>query len=262
MSIDPALMQLASDIEAPDRFPSPRCPECGAGTVSFDKPAEFVTAATRQAREHDAWDPDWEHGTFLAKGTCGASHCQQVVIATGKWKVGYKSRDGFPASYNDQFATFYRVSQIYPPLRLIELPEDAALNEALGGIADGLLTAGTVLFTAPGLAATALRGCIERFLSNEGVTKTTEKGKFRQLDERLTEWREGDASRDGIANLMLAVKWLGNAGTHENNTLTIGDVVEGARLLNEAFHQLYVSPAINAAANAINESRGLVKPST
>ena len=126
--------------------------------------------------------------------------------------MDYKTTGGYPESYSDQFAVFYRMRQIHPPLRLMELPEDGAVNEALGGLADGLLTAGAVLFTAPGLAATTLRGCIERFLSNEGIARKTKKGGFRQLGPRLVEWRDQDPAREGIADLMLAVKWLGNTG--------------------------------------------------
>lgn len=257
MPLDPALTLLAAEIERPRPFPSPRCPECMAGTVSFGEPTEFVTAGMRLAREHDFYEPEWERGTFVAQGTCGASHCQQVVIASGTWSVGYKTTGGYPQSYSDQFATFYRVRQIHPPIRLMELP-DRDVNEALGGVAEGLLTAGAVLFTAPGLAATALRGCIERFLTSEGIASKTGKGGFRPLDQRLVEWRGQDATRDGVADLMLAVKWLGNTGTHEDSALTADDVMEGVRLLNEAFHRLYVSHAITAAAAAINASKGPV----
>ena len=258
MSIDPALRQLASEIEDSASFPSPRCPDCGVGTVSFAAPTQFETAGMREARKHFAYDPDWEHGTFLARGACGASKCQQVVIATGTWRVDYGTAGGYPESYADQFAVFYRVRQVHPPLRLMELPDDAAVNEALGGIAEGLLTAGAVLFTAPGLAATSLRGCVERFLSNAGIARRTKKDRFRPLDLRLVEWRDEEATRHGIADLMLAVKWLGNTGTHEDSVLTAADVLEGARLLDEAFHRLYVSPAITAAAEAINAAKGPV----
>lgn len=134
----------------------------------------------RRARDHDAWDPEWEHGTFLAQGSCGAAKCQQVVIATGTWRVDYKTDGGYPESYADQYATFYRVGHVHPPLRLMELPEDADLDEALGGVADALRTAGAVLLSAPGLAATALRSCVERFLSSEGVPSKTGKGGFRR----------------------------------------------------------------------------------
>ena len=262
MSLDPALRQLASEIEEVSAFPSPRCPECAVGTVSFAEPTQFETAGMREARNHDAYDPEWEEGTFVAQGVCGGPRCQQVVVAIGTWRVGYKTTGGYPESYSDQFAVFYQVRQVYPPLRLMELPEDAGVNEALGGIAEGLLTSGAVLFSAPGLAATTLRGCIERFLSNEGIARKTDKGRFRQLGPRLVEWRDQDVARDGIADLMLAVKWLGNTGTHEDSVLTANDVLEGVRLLNEAFHRLYVSPAITAAAAAINAAEGPVNPKT
>lgn len=258
MTLDPALEALASEVEGALSFPSPRCPECGVGTVSFAEPRQFKTDEMRRARDHEAWDVDWERGTFLAEGRCGSRRCQQVVIATGTWRVDYKTTGGHPESYSDQFEVFFRTQQVHPPLRLMELPRDGTVNEALGGIAEGLLTAGAVLLAAPGLAATALRGCVERFLTNERIPRRTDKGAFRPLDSRLVEWRRQDSAREGVADLMLAVKWIGNTGTHEDNALTTSDVLEGARLLNEAFHRLYVSPAITAAAAAINEARGPV----
>lgn len=262
MFLDPALKLFASEIESPAPFPSPRCPQCGAGTVSFVEPTQFETAGMRKARDHDAWEPEWEEGTFLAHGVCGASHCQQVVTASGTWRIGYKTTGEYAHSYSDQYTAFYRVRQVHPPLQLMELPENAAVNEALGGVADGLRTAGAVVFVAPGLAATALRGCVEVFLSSEGIARTAGKGRFRSLQERLKEWREQPATRDDIADLMLAVKWIGNVGTHEDSTLTARDVLEGANFLNEAFHLLYVSPAISAAAAAINAAKGPTAPAS
>lgn len=119
-----------------------------------------------------------------------------------------------------------------------------------------MLRASRVLFADPGLAATALRATVERFLSSEGISTTRSTGQFRNVHEHIKEWRDADSNRPSVADLLFAVKWLGNAGTHEDSDLTTIEVLDGARVLNEAFHRLFTGPDIDAHAQAINAAKG------
>ena len=76
------------------------------------------------------------------------------------------------------------------------------------------------------------------------------------LFRSIQEWKSGDPSRPNVADLFFAVKWLGNAGTHEDSDLTTFEVLEGARVLDEAFHRLFTGPDIDAHARIINEAKG------
>ena len=56
------------------------------------------------------------------------------------------------------------------------------------------------------------------------------------------------------------MKWLGNVGTHEDSDLTTAEVLDGAILLDEAFHRLYTGPDIDARAQTINTAEGPNRP--
>ena len=123
-------------------------------------------------------------------------------------------------------------------------------------VREGVLRASRVLFADPGLAATALRATVERFLTSEGISATRPTGQFRNAHERIKEWRDADPDRPAVADLFFAVKWLGNVGTHEDSDLTAMEVLDGARVLDEAFHRLFTGPDIDAQARTINAAKG------
>lgn len=86
-----------------------------------------------------------------------------------------------------------------------------------------------MFFADPGLAATALRATLERFLTHEGISATSSAGQFRSAHERIREWRDADPNRLLVAGLLCAVKWLGNAGTHEAGRLSESGTAAGWR---------------------------------
>ena len=65
-----------------------------------------------------------------------------------------------------------------------------------------------------------------------------------------------DPTRPAVADLFFAVKWLGKAGTHEDSDLTTIELLDGARVLDEAFHRLFTGPDIEAHAQIINAAKG------
>lgn len=206
-------------------------------------------------RSHPAWEPEWIHGTFSAPGECENPNCRQSVQVVGDYKVDY-SRKSFRADdpYEERgpsYSSFYSVAQIHPPLLLMPIPR-AAPDE----VRDGVLRASRVLFADAGLAATALRTIVERFMTSEGIASTTSRGGFRSARERVEEWRKADSKRDAVAALFDAIRWLGNAGTHEDADVTMDEVLFGASCLDEAFHRLYTGPNIDAQAQSINAARG------
>jgi len=201
------------------------------------------------AHQHEAWDPEWIEGTFVSEGTCENPGCGVTAYATGTYEVRYSNHIDLGAS--DPYSAFYTVGQIYPPPLMMSIP--AAAPES---VREGIVRASRVLLTDPGLAATALRGTVERFLTTEGVRRQTADGGFRAVHLRLDEWRNADDSREQVGHLLSAVKWLGNAGTHEDADLTVLEVLEGATLLDEAFQRWFRGPDLDAKALAIIQAKG------
>ena len=58
-----------------------------------------------------------------------------------------------------------------------------------------------------------------------------------------------------------AVKWLGNAGSHSDNELSLNDTMDAYELVEYILLQVYAPPTdnLNTLAQDINQSRGPIK---
>lgn len=252
MPLHSGLTALTETIEEGRPWPRPLCPQCAEGHVRFDKP--LLAESDPEARKHDAWEPEWIKGTFSARGECENPECRQTVQATGDYHVDYACSVAFDPfnERRDPYAAFHRIAHVHPPMLLMPIPESAP-----DGVREGVLRASRVLLADAGLAATALRAAVERLLTAEGIPATDPTtNKFRTAHQRIMEWGNADPGRAPVVKLLMAVKWLGNAGTHEDSDVTVEEVLRGASVLDEAFHRLYTGPDMDAQAQTINDARG------
>lgn len=249
MPVDPALSDLAKPIESGQPWPRPACPSCMTGYIGFALPAEDESHAS--GRDEPDFEPEWISGTFVIRGQCENPQCQQAVYGTGDYTVGYSQKSHDVEWQGLSYSSYYTVAHLHPPMLMMPIPKSAPSE-----VREAVLRASRVLFADPGLAATALRATVERFLTSEGVSVTGSNGKFRSVHVRINEWLDADQTRPAVADLFFAVKWLGNAGTHEDSDLTTIEVLDGARVLDEAFHRLFTGPDIEAHAQTINAARG------
>jgi hypothetical protein len=253
VTVDAALFDLARTIEEGQPWPRPACPECQTGYIGFSSPDYHESHDSIASHDHPAFDPEWISGTFVVQGRCENPECQQVVHGTGDYGVSYSKKsnqDDFEYG-GPPYSRYSTVTHLHPPMLIMPIPISAPDE-----VREGVLRASRVLFADPGLAATALRATVERFLTSEGTSATRPSGEFRNAHERINEWRDADPNRPPVADLFFAVKWLGNAGTHEDSDLTTMEVLDGARVLDEAFHRLFTGPNIEAHARSINAAKG------
>lgn len=251
--MDPALFSLARPIEEGQSWPRPVCPKCRTGYIGFSTPTEDEGHDSASARDHPGFEPEWISGTFAVRGECENPDCRQAVHGTGDYAVDYshKSNRHEFEYQGSSYSSYYTLRHLHPSVVIMSIPKSAPDD-----VREGVFRASRVLFADPGLAATALRATVERFLTSEGIAASRSNGQYRSAHQRIIEWKELDHERPAVADLFFAVKWLGNAGTHEDSNLTTMEVLDGARVLDEAFHRLFTGPDIDARARTINENRG------
>lgn len=258
MAVDDVLYSLSKPLESGQPWPRPLCPTCEKGFMGFSDPIEYQSEKSRSACEHWAAEPEWIEGQFIVAGVCENPECKQPAWMMGKYSVDIAKEswpdDQFEEFVSPAYSSYYEVQDVYPPLKLMPIP--ASAPQIVGG---GIRRASKILFADPGLAATALRATIELFLTTEGISILDSDGKFRSAHARIKEWEEAEESRPQIADLFYAVKWLGNAGTHEDSDLTLVEVLDGARVLDEAFHRIFTGPDIQTKATYINSEKGPVR---
>ncbi len=124
-----------------------------------------------------------------------------------------------------------------------------------------MAAASQLVWADPGAAANRLRLATEELLTAQRVPRTAVvQGKpQRRLNahQRIERFRARNAA---AADALMAVKWIGNEGSHAD-ALTAKDVLDGAKVLSLALSLLYDSSAeeLQRHIRRVNKAKGLPK---
>lgn len=237
-----------------DWFPSsgwPRmhCPSCHLGGLSPETITTQEAARSETWRSEPAWEADWIEGFFHGTLRCTNPNCRETAVVLGEMKVDALSDPSTNAWYGE-YDHFLRLRSILPPLRLIEPP--SGTPPAVIGRVD---SASLVLWSDPSAAANRLRSAVEELLTARRVRKTNDKRVRLSTHARIDLLRQEQAV---VADVLEAVKWIGNEGSHEK-ALTVSDVLKGAALLERALQLLYDTShaELLRLAQQINTNKGV-----
>lgn len=191
-----------------------------------DSLVEKETARSRRGHGHEDWDPDWVEYTFTAWLKCGA--CGENVVASG---VG-----GIEPGYDHEGTTW---EDYFSPRLLLPTPDILTIpKKCPDEVCQKLRAAFAVFWLDPGAAATRVRVALEILLSYLGVKKRrkAKSGKF--VDLSLHARIEEFAKRDPVIGAQLmALKWLGNTGSHEGK-VTKDDLLDAFEIIEHALVEL------------------------
>ncbi|MDR6522199.1 hypothetical protein J2789_004889 [Variovorax paradoxus] len=203
------------------------------------------TAASAAEQRQDFSEFEWIKTKVAAMFVC--SHCgESVACAADGWVDEIYGDDEYgdiQRDWEDRFTPRY----FAPPLVLMDIPEDCP-----EGVASHLQTSFSMYFCNPGASANAARIALEVLMDEWGVPKD-DNGKTLTLHQRL---QRLPPAYSGLEELLLAVKWLGNDGSHGGN-LTKDDVNTLYDILEVALHEAYdkKKDTVLAKARAINQTR-------
>ena len=238
--------------------PSWPCPQCRTGHLSLVPKSLVKEETTESLREHDdpAWDPDWIRYVFSCIFRCSSSSCEKVFACCGDGKVEYHEyedeTDGWVQSSIDHFTPKY----FNPPLLLMDVPTSCPRNAATH-----LSESFALYFSDAGAALNCNRAAVEAVLTDLGIKRYTNlKGKRRpiSLHQRINLL---PAKYADVKDLLLAVKWLGNAGSHDGEKPSYGDVRTTYDLLEYVLAEIYESKTkkLKAIAKNVNAKKGRLK---
>lgn len=249
MTVDRALF-AASFFMLPD-WP---CPTCGKGHLKTSKELLLVkeTGPSQAAHQHDAWEPEWVEQRFAGLLTCDFGNCGDLVAIHGDVSV----EDSFDYDHDGQLVQEY--VDRFKPRSLLPAPLPIRPPEGTPELVTASLreAAGLIWQSAEG-AANQVRQAVEHLMDEQGVKKSAP-GAFLSLHNRIKEFECKDAKN---AEILLAVKWLGNSGSHAGG-LTRDDVLDAFDMVELVLVNLYdtTTATIMAKVKAINTQKGPVKP--
>ena len=241
-----------------DEPPSWNCPKCFSGTLTLEenglKTCEHGWSS--EGHKHEAWEPEWISGSFYWVLRCSIGKCAQRVVVAGEYVVDWDIEDtdhGPEQVYKDFFEP--KGFSEAPPVFEIQnyYPEEVAKH---------LRGAFAMLWVDPASCLNRLRQCIEDILTIEKIPRfSTNNGRRTALTlhSRIEKYRS--SNRDA-AEFLMALKWLGNDGSHSGKKLAKIErvhLLEAFEIMEMSLEKIFSSKndRVRKRAKRINKKKGL-----
>lgn len=237
-----------------DSTPDWMCPTCEIAPLRIRKDS-FAKEERRYSRDHshDAWEPEWIEYAYSCMLECSNDKCKEVVASCGTgavdWGVG-EDEEGLPEQvYED----YFRPKYFEPHLKLMAIPKDCPET-----VSKPLEESFTWFFASPAAASNNVRIAIEALLTDLKIRRfRLVQGKRRlvNLHHRIALL---PAKYAHLKDLIFAIKWLGNAGSHDGVDITLDDVMDSYEFTEHILQEIYVPKAkkLKALAKKVNKKKG------
>ena len=235
------------------------CPTCRLGHLRVLQGSlkHEETVASRESRQEDDWDPDWITYRFVVLLRCDNSSCAEPAVVHGEGHTEPEDRHDPDEGWSDMF---------YPRF-VFPCPDLFAISKACPPqVATQIRRAFVASWGDYAACANQIRIALESLLTERGVPRYSVKNGRRNLltlHARIDKFAaSASAKTKHLSDLMKAVKWLGNSGSHSlsdsSGSLTRSDVFDGFDLFQYVLDELYAKSSIRLKklAKEINRRKG------
>lgn len=232
------------------------CPTCIRGILKLQD-SNFMSKQSNYSRITPPTAMD-TGGVFTGILVCSNEDCQESVIISGKYDVEWRTRKGLR-----HLERKYRPHFFQPHLHFFNTGEFLNLDQNAWA---AIHKAFELFWVDSNSCANKIRVAIEHILTDKGIrkTRTTKKGERIRLTlhDRIELFKSKYPRRSHIADQLMAVKWIGNDGSHADFELDQDTVYVGFRILYDTLQKLYgdAEREIKSMVKRINtrkSSRGL-----
>lgn len=242
-----------------ERTPSWVCPTCETGLLRIKKETFFKEeSAASQNHSHEAWEPTWIEYVYSCLLTCSNDQCQEKVVSIGTGSVDEDYGEDENGNPTQEWFDYFKPKFFQPPLKLLDIPSNCP-----DSVSTPLLESFRLFFSAPNAASNNVRIALEELLTELKVKRfNVVKGKRYPINLHQ---RIGliPAKFGELKDLILAIKWLGNAGSHAHadGGVTMDDVMDAYELTEHILHEIYgrKKTKLVALAKRVNKKKGPVK---
>lgn len=209
-----------------DRCPNWVCPSCSATSLAI-LPGTFHSSSQSKSLDTltgcDGESEDIQQ-VFICLLGCERSSCMAVVAASG---TGYVCETPGEAREQGERAFFelYQVRSFTPPLTAFNIPGQCPAN-----VAQSLTYSFSLFLCAPGAAANAIRIALEELMDALGVTE--QRSLHRRIASLPQQYRD-------YHDALMAIKFLGNAGSHELDRVTATDIEQAYTIIEFVLRKIY-----------------------
>ncbi|HAZ4815778.1 TPA: DUF4145 domain-containing protein [Enterobacter cloacae subsp. dissolvens] len=206
------------------------CPACGQKTLVIDKETFHAKSLlkSRRAQNEEWFEPDMDETVFSCMAHCSRASCDEVVVCIGKggwvdvWDDEMRNRDYVP---------WYKPMSFVPTLHPFALPGGCPAE-----ITGPITASFSVYLSQPGSAANLIRIAVERMLTAIDVPELNDKNKRIYLHQRI-ELLDGQYLP--YKDTLMAIKFLGNAGSHTYDEVTADDIEAAFEIMEYVVNDLF-----------------------
>lgn len=239
------------------------CPTCAKGLLHIKKESFYKEEPlhSKMGRDHDEWEPDWVSYVYSCLFVCTNDRCKEIVSSSGIGRVsGFTWYDEENDEMVEDYAETFSPKFFEPCLMPFDIPTKCPKS-----VYEPLCESFRLFFCSPSAAANNVRIAIEELLTALNVKRfniVKGKRKFIILHRRIDLLPQKYAN---LKELILAIKWLGNAGSHGNSggqgIITPDDVMDSYELTEHILQEIYAPKAkkLKALAKRVNKNKGPAK---
>jgi hypothetical protein len=239
-----------------DRIPKWPCPSCEDGWLAkIEEKFNFEMNSASKINIREDWcDPDQVELVFMCM--LGCKNCEETVVMTGTGNVWEAHDENAPSQYYET----YTPSFFQPPLNIISFPNDEKVPDFVRASLEKSFPLFWCDFDA---CASRIRATLELLLDAIGIPRKVDEKVFRELSlhDRIEKIQaEPGSEKEEVKHMIMALKWMGNAGTHELEGVQRQQLIHAYKMIEICLARLYptVDPEIKkmvAIARDINEKK-------
>lgn len=210
-------------------IPNWRCPTCDSGNLKIKKDT-FAFEETSDSKKTPRGD-DWWPGEIEYVYSClfQCMSCNEVIASSG---VGFMSNDSDEPDMG--WTNYFKPKYFQPHLKIFSYPKKTPTE-----VSEALERSFELFFCNAPSALNHVRVGLE-FLLTYLKVKRYEINKGKKI--RLTLHRRIElipAGKKELKDLFLAIKWLGNAGSHGDNEVTKDNVMDAYDIMDNILRELF-----------------------
>lgn len=193
---------------------------------------------------------------YLVMLKCNNPVCLECVVSCG---FGQVVEDYNPETGDDAQFEVFIPEYFYPSLNIFSVSEKCPQE-----VATEIKSSFKLFFADPSASANYVRKTVDAILTNKKIKRYSVNNKGRKvpvnLHSRIVEFEK---SKPDIAKKLLAIKWLGNEGSHTDK-MTKNDVLDAYEILEMVIDDLYVGhrKLVEKKIAKINKTKKPLHPST
>jgi hypothetical protein len=243
--------QFLTNPFARSEIPPFPCPACGSSLVE-DNSNSYREASSTDARKFIqlTGEVEAECGTFALWLKCSRQPCRETVCCVGSYNMTIVNRHD--SEHLESFLTPLFFHPIVPIFPYSDTLPDRIVNP--------LKESFSLFWSNPAASGNSLRITLERIMDHFGIKRFSRGAKGERGRMNLHHRIEHFGKRPGnteVAAKLLALKWLGNHGSHTSG-LQPQDLVKAFRLLEYVIEELFQkrTHTLTKLAAQINRRKG------